>query len=285
MISHKVFILTVSLLFLSGCSSGIEDEQDQLTGGGKASRIEPNIVVRYDFNEGGGAIVHDSSKLDSPLDLTINDVTSVEWKKDSLLLVAPSEITSQDANGLDARADKLYQYLEAENELSVEAWITPANSTQVGVDDPARIVAFSGDSSTQAFVLGQQADQWMGRVRTNKTAGYAGRPNLVTNALSVDSVLTHVVFTWSGFSRLMKVYINGELAAQLDRPEYIAGVDSTGYVSYVWDRSHSLRIGYERVAGGGGITDAWLGELHFMAIFAKALTADEVVKNFNAGPP
>ena len=271
-------------LFLSACSSGI-DENNGINNDTKPFRVESNIVARYDFNEGSGTIIHDTSYVDAPLDLTLSDLSSVEWQHGSLKLLSPSEITSKGANGQDARADKIYQYLEASNELSIEAWVTPSGAEQIGADEPARILTLSGDTSTQGFVLGQEADQWVGRVRTDTTAGYAGRPSLQSGAMSAGAALTHVVFTWSGTSKLMKIYVNGEFMDQLARPDYIAGINTDGSVNYVWDRGHSLRIGYERVAGDTTITDTWLGELHFAAIYSQALSADEVKQNYLAGPP
>jgi hypothetical protein len=52
------------------------------------------------------------------------------------------------------------------NEITIEAWVMPADDIQ---DGPARIVSLSADTGNRNFTLGQTTDYYDARLRT--TAG------------------------------------------------------------------------------------------------------------------
>lgn len=85
--------------------------------------------------------------------------------------------------GSAAAADRIVQGLGRSGELTLEAWVKPANTTQAG---PARIVTLSADPSRRNFTLGQAADDFEVRFRTNTTSAN-GEPSLWSSSQHTDT--------------------------------------------------------------------------------------------------
>jgi VanZ family protein len=163
------------------------------------NRAKVGLVALYTFAEGGGEIVHDVSGFGDPLNLLIAPATHVNWLigSNGVEVVQPAIIKSR------GPASKLGQAFGGSDEISIEAWFTPANLTQSG---PARIVSYSEGLSRHNFTLGQHGSDVMFWLRT-LISGLVGGAGLQTN----DDVLTldvsHVVATYrQGIERL---YVNG----------------------------------------------------------------------------
>lgn len=158
----------------------------------------------------------------------------------------------------------------ATHELTIEAWVTSADVTQKG---PARIVSISNGPLARNVTLGQglwgsqPGNLFDVRLRTTATT-LNGTPSLSSPAGTVTTSLTHVVFTRnaSGETRL---YVNGSLVAS-----GTAAGDLSG-----WDLTHPLLLGNE-ISGDR----PWLGKLHLVAIYDRALTPAEINGNYAAGP-
>jgi hypothetical protein len=145
------------------------------------------------------------------------------------------------------------------NELTVELWLTSQKLTQQG---PARLVTISLDTGQRNFTLGQLDNRFDVRLRTTATDGN-GLPSTSTPPGSVTTDKTHVVVTFRAGT--VQVYVNGRLAA-----EQMVGGDLSN-----WNDSFRLAIGDE-VTGDR----AWLGQVHLLAIYQRALSAEEVVQQF-----
>lgn len=129
----------------------------------------PAPLVQYLFREGKGDVVRDVSEQGEPLDLKIEKTGAVRWLPGGGLQVAsPTRIASAGAAGKIARA------VGRSGEMTLEAWIKPANTTQAG---PARIVTFSADPGRRNFTLGQAAGDFEVRFRTSTTSPN-GEPSL-----------------------------------------------------------------------------------------------------------
>lgn len=236
-----------------------------------AKRETEGLVALYAFNEGGGTTVRDVSGVGEPLNLTVEDPAVMEWIEGGGIAVrASSRLVS------DAPARKIVQACKAANELTVEAWVKPAGTKYVG---PSRIVALSRDALRQNFILGmneasEATESYSARFRTTVTTefgsdphGVWGRSILSTPEQSATTELTHVVFTRdsSGATRFF-----------LDGKECAAG--HVGGDCSNWSESYHLALCNENKADR-----TWLGEVHLVAIYARALGADEVERNFGAG--
>lgn len=208
-------------------------------------------------------MVHDISGVGSALDLVISDEAAVTWTPGGLAINAPALIASPGA------ASKVINACQASNELTIEAWIRPANVTQAG---PARIVTLSRNTRERNFTLGQGL--WDGqptalidvRLRTTATSDN-GIPSLSSPGGSLTTGLSHVVYTRDADGNAT-LYING-----MEQISAVVGGDFSN-----WDSSHQLALANELTGDR-----PWLGELQLVAIYCRALSYEEVEQNFSAG--
>ncbi len=231
---------------------GLKTSQGQpLDGGAQIAGGSSGVLAFYDFSEGSGDIVHDRSRRDSSLYLKIQSPENVSWTDDGLIVGKPTRIfTTEPPRPMTAALRKT-------NQITIEAWITPQNIKQEG---PARIVTFSRDTSNRNFTLGQEKRKYDARLRTNKT-DRNGMPSVSTKDGQVKTQRTHVVYTKDsdGAARL---YIDGKLAGERK---------GLGDFSN-WDGEMVLGLANE-VTGDR----PWLGTLHSVAIYDRALSAEEVL--------
>ena len=228
------------------------------------ARVSNGLQALYTFDEGGGSTVHDVSGVGQPLDLGIDDLGAVTWEDGALALDSPAIISSPGA------ATKINTACQASGELTVEAWIEPDNITQ---DGPARIVTLSPDTKSRNFTLGQgllfrdeQPEVFDSRLRTTEQSDN-GEPSLWTLDGATTTGLTHLVYTreQAGTAR---IYVNDELQVR-----QVVGGDLTG-----WDASYPLTLGNEPVG-----ERPWLGKLHLVALYCRALSHDEIGQNYAFG--
>ena len=230
-----------------------------------AQRVTDGQVVVYGFQEGTGLTVRDVSGTGAPLDLTITDGAGISWlPTGGLALSSPTLITSGGA------AVKVIDAVKVSGEITIEAWVTPANTRQ---DGPARIVTLSQNTTNRNFTLGQglwdeqSSDLYDIRLRTTTTTAN-GMPSLSTPTGTLIPALTHVVYTRDVFGTITFYVNGGEVSSRVD------GGDLSN-----WDNEYALALGDE-VSGDR----PWLGEYHLVAIFDRALSPAEVQQNFAAGP-
>ncbi len=226
---------------------------------GGGTRVTNGLQVLYTFAENGGNVIGDVSGVGSPLNLQIGSTGAVNWiNGGGLAINASASITAQ------SEETKILSACKASNELSLEAWIKPANTNQ---DGPARILTFSLDPLNRNFTLGQEFSTYDVRLRTTTTSEN-GVPSLATSSGAVSAQLTHVVFTRAA-SGVTKIYKNGVEAAS----------GSTGGDFSGWDAGHTLALANE-LSGDR----PWLGEYQLVAIYCRGLSAAEVQQNYLAGP-
>ena len=220
-------------------------------------RVVDGLIALYGFEEGKGTTVADLSGAGKPLNLTIRDPGSVKWLEGGLSVTKPTIIESA------GPATKLVEACRKSGEATLEAWLKPANTSQAG---PARIVSLSKDPYARNFTLGQERARYDVRFRTTKAGENGMTPSL--GGGTVATALTHVVYTRdrSGSARL---YVNGAQQSQKN-----VGGDLSN-----WDGSQRFGLANELTRDR-----PWLGELHLVALYARALTADEVAMNHRAGP-
>jgi hypothetical protein len=128
-------------------------------------------VVRYDFQEGSGQVVRDTSGSGSPLNIEVDDASAVQWVPGGGLRLTGSALIAS-----KGPASKLIEAVKKSNAITIEAWIKPENTVQAG---PARIVTVSKDMSSRNLTLGQKAGAYEVRLRTTSTS-QNGEPALST---------------------------------------------------------------------------------------------------------
>jgi hypothetical protein len=217
----------------------------------------------YLFNEGRGNRVHDVSRKGSPLDLRIEKESSVRWLPRGIAIVSPTLLSSV------RPARKIIDACKATNELTLEAWIRPATLTPVERDN--RIVTLSADWGNQNFFLGQEAAEgptrsYFMRFRTTETDSI-GKPILASTEGKVELKLVHVVYTRSSKGAAV-LYVEGEEESKATT----AGTLAT------WDEGYRLGLGNELTHNR-----SWLGEYHFLALYSRTLSAEEVRQHYRAG--
>ncbi|HWV55987.1 MAG TPA: DUF4038 domain-containing protein, partial [Longimicrobiales bacterium] len=150
-------------------------DEDEIASRNDAGPTAPasGAIVLYEFDEGAGDTVRDSSGSGDPLNLRIESTEAAEWVPGGgLRLTAPVRIAGS------APATKAIDALRASGEVTIEAWITPANTTQAG---PARILTISQGTSSRNLTLGQDGEAYEMRLRTTATS-VNGLPAVRTDA-------------------------------------------------------------------------------------------------------
>jgi len=229
----------------------------------KLVRASAGLVALYTFKEGKGGVVSDVSRVGAPLDLRIENEAAVKWTAKGLFVTAPTLIDSA------APATKISQACKGTNELTIEAWVRPGVLAPPVKD--CRLVTMSADTLNQNFMLGQYelngpAKAYFSRLRTT-TTDPVGKPALVAPDNTVALKLMHVVYTRNA-SGLATIYVDG-----VDVARGVGG----GNLS-TWNDGYRLAL-----AGEFGADRSWLGEYHLVAIYARALTVDDVKQNLKAG--
>lgn len=225
----------------------------------KPQQLSEKPVVLYQFNETNGDRVHDSSGNGDPLDLVISNPGSVSWVQNGGLMVRQPVLISSITS-----ADKVSKLITRSGEISIEAWIAPANVNQEG---PARIVTLSEDYHNRNFTLGQKNSTYDIRVRSTST-GSNGTKSFTTPSGTVVPRLSHVIFTrdTKGISRL---YIDGVLTR-------IENQQST--LDQTWDASYRFALANEMNGGR-----PWLGMFRKVAIYDHVIDSEEVVSKYSNG--
>lgn len=217
----------------------------------------PVPVVLYAFNKIDGKQIKDDSEFDKPLNLTISNTNDLGINSGFVEIRKSASLSSQKA------AAKVITPCKNTNEITVEAWITPANTKQ---DGPARIVSLSSDTSNRNFTLGQDGDKFDVRLRTTKTSRN-GLPSIATKSKTVTTKLTHIVYTRDKRGNAA-IYINGQSVATRNVPG-----DFTN-----WDSKYHLILGNEKTEDR-----PWLGKLHVVAIYNRALPPSSIKELFDNG--
>lgn len=220
-------------------------------------RVSSGLQILYDFSSTEGDVVRDRSGTGDAYDLNIADSNAVKRTAGGLQILKPTIMASEKA------PRQLIEAVRASSEITIEAWIQAKDTKQAG---PARLITLSKNSNERNFTLGQDGDKIDVRLRTNKTSTN-GLPSVATRGSSFTTKLTHVVYTRQK-NGTTRIYQNGQLVVE----KKVAGDFSN------WDQSLNLALVDEHSGGR-----PWLGTLHLVAIYDRALSVKEVTKNLTAG--
>ncbi len=223
-----------------------------------APRVSEGIVALYDFEALDEGVIADGSEVEQPLPLAIEEGSGADALGGELVVSQSSLIASQ------RPATELSGAIVQSGAATIEAWVKPARLDQAG---PARIVTLSKDPGERNFTLGQEGDRYIVRFRTTRTSAN-GTPPLEGPKGSLTTDLAHVVYTRSadGTARL---YIDGQQVAEREVPGDLS----------VWSDQYRLGLANELTRDR-----TWLGTIRLVAIYDRALSAEEVAENFAAGP-
>jgi hypothetical protein len=230
------------------------------TGGMPLMRVDAGLILLYAFDEGSGSTVADQSGVLPEHDLIVADPGNVTWSANHLTVNTATALSTAGA------ATKVATRAAASGELTVEAWIKPANTTQKG---PSPIITMSQDPYYRNFMLGQEANTYAVRFRADGEMDWDnGSPTVFTTAGTATAALTHVVHTHRS---------DGAEVIYVDGVENLAFMRMGG--TSMWDTTYRIIVANEATNDR-----TWLGELHLIAVYDRALDVGEVAQNFMAGP-
>lgn len=239
-------------------SQALSLTQGTIAAGG--ARFDADIIAKYMFETGTGNIAYDTSGVSPSADLTLN--SNVTWAGGWGLTFA----AGGKAQASTSSSQKIAQLAQATGEYSFEAWVNPNNVTQT----EAYMMTYSGSDTTRNATLAQSAVSYEGRTRSS-TTDTNGSPPLINAAAEnvAQAALQHVVLTYDPVNG-QQIYVNGQITPDKDT----AGGGSLAS----WDSTFALALGSE-VTG----KEQWTGTIKFAAVHSRALTAQQVLQNFNAG--
>ena len=109
------------------------------------NRYENNLIALYEFKSGQGTTAFDTSGVDPAADL------DAERRRHAGSAAGASTSARGKAQASTTASRKFQQLITATGEYSIEAWVVPGNVTQ----EDARIVSYSGSTTTRNFTMGQ----------------------------------------------------------------------------------------------------------------------------------
>lgn len=239
-----------------------------------------DAIAAYDFTEAAGDLVRERGG--SGLDLRIEDPEAVTWVPGGgLRLHGSTRLRSI------IPAAALVQACRASGAFSVVVDIEPDVLDPVStnpLDLPKRIICLPNDVDARNFSLGQglyegPLDVFDMRLFTSRGSA-RGRPSVVTSTSQVQARRMSVAFTRAASGECTFAIDGRQVAVELvdaddqrSRPVMTAQVPGT---LAVWDDGLHLTLGAEAFVDANG-RRAWSGTFHRVAIFARALSADEMV--------
>jgi len=225
-----------------------------------SGRYDADTIAKYEFQTGTGYVAYDTSGVDPSADLTITG--NVTWAGGWGLTFG----AGGKAQATTAGSAKLFNLIQATGEFSLEAWVAPALVAATN----SYMVSYSGGDKTRNFTLAQTNQDYDFMLRNSNT-GLDGTPQLQTpdSTMALQASLQHVVLTYDPING-RQIYINGV-------NQNIPDPQKGGTISN-WDSTFALVLGNE-VSGD----DSWQGLIKFVAVHSRAMTAAEVLQNYNAG--
>jgi hypothetical protein len=160
------------------------------------------------------------------------------------------------AEGVD---DSLAAACRKTGQLTVEALVTPASVPQAG---PARIIALAAGADNWNFVVAQQDDRLVLGLKTGQKGG-ADQMALMTLGKATAGGRRHVVVTYS--RDRLACYLDGEAVP-------LAGAPKGDFSDWTPARL---------VFGGEPGGKPWRGQIEGVAIYSRALGADEAKAHYS----
>ena len=227
-----------------------------------ANRYDADTIAKYMFSEGAGStMAYDTSGIDPSADLTLTGHYQFDGSWGLIFLAGGGK-----AQATVQASSKLNTLIQATGEFSIEAWVAPA----VVATNLSDIVSYSGGDTLRNVTLAQTNQDYDFSLRSSNS-NLNGTPQLQTPdaTMALQASLQHVVLTYDPVNG-RQIYVNGV-------NQNIPDPQKGGTISN-WDSTFALVLGSE-VSGD----NAFQGEIKFLAIHSRALSAAQVLQNFNAG--
>jgi hypothetical protein len=227
-----------------------------------ANRYDADTIAKYMFSEGAGStMAYDTSGIDPSADLTLTGHYQFDGSWGLIFLAGGGK-----AQATVQASSKLNTLIQATGEFSIEAWVAPA----VVATNLSDIVSYSGGDTLRNVTLAQTNQDYDFSLR-GSNSDLNGAPMLQTPdaTMALQASLQHVVLTYDPVNG-RQIFVNGV-------NQNIPDPQKGGTISN-WDSTFALVLGSE-VSGD----NAFQGEIKFLAVHSRALSAAQVLQNFNAG--
>ncbi|NQT18935.1 MAG: LamG domain-containing protein [Planctomycetes bacterium] len=221
-------------------------------------RVIDDLVAYYPFTDGAGMLASDRSRATPLALLEFYTPAQVKWIPGSngvTIAVNGKLENSQEASKISSECAK-------SDQVTVEVWFEPGSLER----GEAPIISCATDSGTVNFVLSQQEDGLRFYIRTHKTNA-DGNPATTTLIRHLTKEVAHCVVTFDG--TWVSIFLDGQPAGGSNLP--------AGNLSSWAD--HPLRV-----AKLSGFDVNWIGNVFLIAIYSRALTPEEIQKNYAVGP-
>ena len=234
-----------------------------------SQRVEGPIVFYTFETVEGDNIIKDVSGVDPVIDLEMtSDVTKIA-DRNGIVIQDPGGFKDQGLFSTVAPAG-LTTAIQASNALTVEFWGLPVDF----LHDDARVVTYSYDGGNRNFSLMLEFNEIETRLRTTTSGNNGYNPNWIAGSPQDSETPTapfHIIWTYD--AGVEYVYFNGEEMGEFN---------SRGDDISNWDNTYDLIIGVEG-NNTGQDRRQFEGDVYMVAIYDKALSAEEALANFNAG--
>ncbi|MBX2818110.1 MAG: LamG domain-containing protein, partial [Rhodothermaceae bacterium] len=237
------------------------------------------LLALYTFEEGEGIVVRDRSGSANPLDLRMQKRVGSNWED---LDETDTHVQWLEGGGLEVVNPMILRSLTpaaaislactASGEITIEAWIRPANIEQ-GINDQARIVSIADSTSDRNITMGYK------RQGTSSTAEYDCSYRL---AVGTQLQFRRIVPTGSAVveDRIHVAYVHkqtGESIMYFDGQEITRRSDEGTFAN--WMEDFPLVLANEL----NGSDVPWRGVYFLVAIYGVALEPEEILAHVQAG--
>jgi len=256
-------------------------------------KVSDNLLLRYDFTEGEGDIIHDTSNNGEAVNLVIGKMTYQEKDGDgNITLKESDELNAQWLDGQGIAMNTLssvisdngigtkFNELKETNTVTVEMWVSLATiysenligwlSSYFEINDPT-----TADGTKRWMTFGQNG----GELFINSMNTRLLNTGVSQRLGNVRTGLQHIIVTYDWNTKLTNAYINGTQS-------YSKKLANWRFDDL--DDSMKLILGNAVQPMGNPakptLCAAFPGNIYYFAVYNKAFTEEEVKTNYNAGP-
>ncbi|MGK0499584.1 MAG: hypothetical protein ACJAYG_001226 [Oceanicoccus sp.] len=235
----------------------LEDDGIIASGGG---RYETDIIAKWEFREGEGTQVADTSGVQPEAPLTI--FGAYEWVGGWGVRLENGRV-----QGAVSGSKKLYDRIAVAGEYTIEAWVAPNNVSQ----EEAWIFGYGGGPESRNMLLTQSLynyDYFNRSGADDDDDGLAATSTDDGDEIA-QATLQHVVLTYDPANG-RKIYVNGVDTGVVDE----AG---PGNLSN-WSDDYAIVMGSD-FAGN----DPWAGVIRMVAVHSRSLSQQQIAQNYDVG--
>jgi mono/diheme cytochrome c family protein len=235
----------------------IEKDGIIASGGG---RFEDDVIAKWEFREGEGSQVADTSGVQPETPLTV--LGDFQWVGGWGVRLEEGRVQAAVSG-----SSKLYDRIAVVGEYTIEAWVAPNNVTQ----EDAWIFGYAGGPSSRNALLTQTLYNYDFYNRSLVNPVSDGGPAVSTADADeiAQATLQHVVLTYDPLNG-RKIYVNGVDTGAVD--------DLGGGGLSNWSNAFALVMG-NNFSG----TAAWAGVIRMVAVHSRSLSAEQIVQNYDVG--